>query len=85
DQEHILAIDRILEQPFGACYMSGPTGSGKSTTLAVCLENLFIRRGGRNNIVTIEDPPEYKIAGAVQYPVANAMDRETRTQEFAKS
>ncbi|WP_368733571.1 ATPase, T2SS/T4P/T4SS family, partial [Acinetobacter baumannii] len=34
DQEHILAIDRILEQPFGACYMSGPTGSGKSTTLA---------------------------------------------------
>jgi len=85
DQEHMLAIDRILDQPFGACYIAGPTGSGKSTTLAVCLEELFDRRGGRNNIVTIEDPPEYKIRGAVQYPVANAMDRETRTQEYAKS
>lgn len=85
DQEHILAINRILEQPFGACYIAGPTGSGKSTTLAVCLEDLYERRSGRNNIVTIEDPPEYKIAGSVQYPVANAMDREQRTQEFAKT
>ncbi|MBY0362536.1 MAG: Flp pilus assembly complex ATPase component TadA [Phreatobacter sp.] len=85
DREHILAINKILEHPFGACYIAGPTGSGKSTTLAVCLEDLFERREGRNNIVTIEDPPEYKIAGAVQYPVANAMDFASRSEAFAKS
>lgn len=85
DREHVLAINKILEHPFGACYIAGPTGSGKSTTLAVCLEDLFERRDGRNNIVTIEDPPEYKIAGAIQYPVANAMDKLSRSEAFAKN
>ncbi len=50
--------------------LTGPTGSGKSTTLYVAIEQLLKTRGG--NVITIEDPIEYEISGASQVEVDSA-------------
>ncbi len=54
-------------RPHGLILLTGPTGSGKSTTLYVALEQLLRTRGG--NVITIEDPIEYEIAGASQVEI----------------
>lgn len=54
---------RSIQEPFGIILITGPTGSGKSTTLYSCLE--VLNREDRN-IVTLEDPVEYTIAGINQ-------------------
>ncbi len=53
----------------GACIIGGVTGDGKSTTLATNMALLHREWGGRLNIVTVEDPVEYPIPGAVQIAV----------------
>lgn len=58
---------RSLGRPFGMVLLTGPTGSGKSTSLFVALSELLERRGG--NLITVEDPIEYDIAGASQVEV----------------
>ncbi len=63
DQEIMLAAS---QKPFGMILVTGPTGSGKTTTLYALL-NILNRPGV--NITTIEDPVEYKIAGANQIQV----------------
>jgi type II secretory ATPase GspE/PulE/Tfp pilus assembly ATPase PilB-like protein len=50
--------------------LTGPTGSGKSTTLYVAIEQLLETHGG--NVITIEDPVEYEIRGASQVEVDSA-------------
>lgn len=57
-------------RPHGLVLLTGPTGSGKSTTLYVAIEQLLHSRGG--NVITIEDPVEYEIAGASQVEVDSA-------------
>ncbi len=54
-------------RPHGLILLTGPTGSGKSTTLYVAIEQLLRTRGG--NVITIEDPIEYEIAGASQVEI----------------
>ncbi len=54
------------EQPWGAILVTGPTGSGKSTTLYATLEEL---RDPTRNIITIEDPVEYRMDGIKQVQV----------------
>ncbi len=54
---------RNIQEPFGIILITGPTGSGKSTTLYSCLE--VLNKDDRN-IVTLEDPVEYTIAGINQ-------------------
>lgn len=54
---------RNIMEPFGIILMTGPTGSGKSTTLYACLD--ILNREERN-IITLEDPVEYTIAGINQ-------------------
>lgn len=49
-------LNNILRHPYGMMLVTGPTGSGKSTTLHACLEHLST---DSNNIITIEDPVEY--------------------------
>lgn len=57
-------------RPHGLILLTGPTGSGKSTTLYVAIEQLLRTRGG--NVITIEDPIEYEIAGASQVEIDSA-------------
>jgi len=52
-----------IKEPFGVILMTGPTGSGKSTTLYACLD---ILNKEERNIITLEDPVEYTIAGINQ-------------------
>ncbi len=54
-------------RPHGLVLLTGPTGSGKSTTLYVAIDQLMRTRGG--NVITIEDPIEYEIQGASQVEV----------------
>ena len=52
-----------IKEPYGIILMTGPTGSGKSTTLYACLE---ILNKEERNIITLEDPVEYSISGINQ-------------------
>jgi type IV pilus assembly protein PilB len=59
-------FDKILSQPYGVILVTGPTGSGKTTTLYTVLSELNkIER----NIITVEDPVEYKLNGINQVQV----------------
>src|SRR5438132_381600 len=62
----IEGIKRLLENHEGIILVTGPTGSGKTTTLYSCI-NLIKSEGV--NIVTVEDPVEYRMAGIVQVQV----------------
>ncbi len=59
-------IERILALPDGIFLVTGPTGSGKSTTLYACLHS--INKPDRK-IITVEDPVEYQLSGVNQVPV----------------
>jgi len=61
--EHRVLFERFLAQPYGALFISGPTGSGKSTTLYAGLGQLNLPE---RKIITIEDPIEYQIDGITQ-------------------
>ena len=56
-------VNKVINLPFGLLLVTGPTGSGKSTTLYSILQSLNDTRG---NIVTIEDPIEYDLPGINQ-------------------
>src|SRR5215213_7255490 len=59
-------FEKTVQRPYGAALVTGPTGSGKSTTLyAALLELNAVER----NIITIEDPVEYRVAGVNQMNV----------------
>ncbi len=59
-------LDKMLSRPNGIILVSGPTGSGKTTTLYSILREL---NNIESNIVTVEDPVEYKIAGVNQMQI----------------
>jgi general secretion pathway protein E len=62
-------LDRLIsavKRPHGIVLVTGPTGSGKTTTLYALVEHL---QTGREKIVTIEDPVEYQLRGVPQVPV----------------
>ncbi|MFG0285989.1 MAG: ATPase, T2SS/T4P/T4SS family [Phycisphaerales bacterium JB039] len=62
------SVRRVVEQDHGMILACGPTGSGKTTTLYNCLRE--IDREAKN-VVTIEDPVEYKLEGVTQIPIAD--------------
>lgn len=72
----------MKKKPTGISIIGGPTGSGKSTTLQRLLSSIIRESGGRKNVITVEDPPEYPIPGAVQTPVTNAESEEERARAF---
>lgn len=78
-------LEYMSDQPIGMNIISGPTGSGKSTTLQRVLTRQIHNSQGRTHIITVEDPPEYPIEGAVQTPVANASTAEMRAQIFTSA
>ena len=59
-------FEDVLTRPHGVVLATGPTGSGKTTTLYAALQRL---RTGREKILTVEDPVEYQLAGIPQVPV----------------
>lgn len=67
--EQQLLIRRMLSRPEGVIVLSGPTGSGKSTTLRTFSAMYMSATGNRKRLMTVEDPPEGAIPGAVQTPI----------------
>ncbi len=63
-------FEELINKPHGMILLTGPTGSGKSTTLYAALRRLIAQE--QWNIVTIEDPIEYAIAGVAQVEVDSA-------------
>ncbi|MHC4776689.1 MAG: GspE/PulE family protein, partial [Planctomycetota bacterium] len=59
-------LDQLIAKPHGLVLVTGPTGSGKTTTLYAALSKLY---DPRKKIITIEDPVEYELAGINQIPV----------------
>jgi type II secretory ATPase GspE/PulE/Tfp pilus assembly ATPase PilB-like protein len=68
-EEQISLVNRMTLRRFGINILSGPTGSGKSTTLECVLKRIIKQRQGKAHVLTLEDPPEYRINGAVQTPI----------------
>ena len=66
EPELLAVLKNALNQPHGIMIVTGPTGSGKSTTLYACLNHL---RDPTMNITTVEDPVEYRLAGINQVQV----------------
>jgi type IV pilus assembly protein PilB len=61
-------LSRLITRPTGALLVTGPTGSGKSTTLFACLSQI---NRPEINIITVEDPVEYRMSGANQVQINN--------------
>jgi len=70
-QQVVAAIQEAIQKPNGLILNTGPTGSGKTTTLYAILN---ILNKPNKKIITIEDPVEYKLPGAVQIPVTKEVD-----------
>ena len=82
-EEHASMLQLLKEQPIGMNIISGPTGSGKSTTLQRVLAGEIRESEGKLHVITVEDPVEYPIDGAVQTPVTNAHSEEERSRLFS--
>jgi len=66
DPVHVERLESLIRAPYGILFVTGPTGSGKSTTLYACLSRLNQRE---RKIITIEDPVEYELTGITQTQV----------------
>jgi len=70
-------VKKQIDQPNGMILTTGPTGSGKTTTLYACLN--YVNKPG-TKIITVEDPVEYQLKGVTQTPIS-----QRKGQTFAKS
>ncbi len=75
DSARSALLSRLVEKPHGLFLTTGPTGSGKTTTLYAILQRIYTPE---KKIVTIEDPVEYELPGVAQIPV-----RPSRNFSFA--
>jgi type IV pilus assembly protein PilB len=64
--EDMERVDELIHRPNGVVLVTGPTGSGKTTTLYACLNRI---NDISKKIITTEDPVEYEIQGIVQVPI----------------
>jgi type IV pilus assembly protein PilB len=65
-KKNLSIFNNILSQPYGMILATGPTGSGKTTTLYTVLKELNVTE---KNVITVEDPVEYKLNGVNQVNV----------------
>jgi general secretion pathway protein E len=66
DEAALVTLRRLASEPYGMLLVTGPTGSGKTTTLYGALTEIH---AGKSKIITIEDPVEYQLPGILQIPV----------------
>jgi type IV pilus assembly protein PilB len=66
DAEDLKRFRIYIKEPYGMVLVTGPTGSGKTTTLYAALNEI---RNEEDKIITIEDPVEYQLQGIMQIPV----------------
>ncbi len=66
DKSDLVIFNALIAKPHGVIYITGPTGSGKSTTLYACLSMI---NTDERKIITIEDPVEYEMEGITQIQV----------------
>jgi general secretion pathway protein E len=66
DERTLARLRRLSSEAYGMLLVTGPTGSGKTTTLYAALTEI---NHGQDKIVTIEDPVEYQLPGVLQIPV----------------
>jgi type IV pilus assembly protein PilB len=66
DEEDLRKFRRYIKEPYGMVLVTGPTGSGKTTTLYAAVNEI---KTEEDKIITIEDPVEYQIKGITQIPV----------------
>ncbi len=67
-EDDLKKFDSLLNRSHGVIFVTGPTGSGKSTTLYACLNRI---NSSEKNVITIEDPIEYQLEGISQIQVAS--------------
>jgi type IV pilus assembly protein PilB len=65
-EKDLVRFRRYIKEPYGMVLVTGPTGSGKTTTLYAALNEI---KSEEDKIITIEDPVEYQIRGITQIPV----------------
>jgi len=70
-EETLAALNRVIHRPHGVILVTGPTGSGKTTTLYAALTSLNDKK---RNIMTVEDPIEYYLDGISQTHVNSRVD-----------
>jgi type IV pilus assembly protein PilB len=66
DEEDLRKFRRYIAEPYGMVLVTGPTGSGKTTTLYAAVNEI---KTDEDKIITIEDPVEYQVKGVTQIPV----------------
>jgi type II secretory ATPase GspE/PulE/Tfp pilus assembly ATPase PilB-like protein len=66
DEETLKKLRKFIREPYGMVLVTGPTGSGKTTTLYAALSEI---QSTEDKIITIEDPVEYQLKGITQIPV----------------
>ena len=70
-EDHLTVIYDLIHRPHGIILVTGPTGSGKTTTLYACLAKI---NTADLNILTVEDPVEYQLEGITQVPINPKID-----------
>ncbi len=66
DADSMAGLRKLASEPYGMLLVTGPTGSGKTTTLYATISEI---NHGQDKIITIEDPVEYQLPGVLQIPV----------------
>src|SRR5277367_1697412 len=66
DEDDLRKFRRYIKEPYGMVLVTGPTGSGKTTTLYAAVNEI---KTDEDKIITIEDPVEYQVRGITQIPV----------------
>jgi len=66
DENDLRRFRKSIKEPYGMVLVTGPTGSGKTTTLYAAITEI---NTGEDKMITIEDPVEYQLRGVVQIPV----------------
>jgi len=66
EDREVVRLRRFIQEPYGMVLVTGPTGSGKTTTLYAAISEI---KNDEDKIITIEDPVEYQLPGITQIPV----------------